>query len=300
MAYIKFKDRELPVKGSVEIISENLIRIISEDGPDISGFSLFIDKNMKMPMSKVQYEDYNTLYNSGEGWYELSNDGSVYVEPIPVVRFSVNTNVGSIDGELVQSARNYEDLVIPTVTPVENYEFIGWTPEIPESGKIAYDIEFTANMKYVPPIVEYIPTIEDLRAAKINELEYTKAQVISAGFDATLSDGTVEHFSLTNDDQLYLTALRTQVLAGADPIPWHSSDETAPCKYYSNDDMDVITQTAMTIIVYHITYAKDIIRYVNNIVDKEELDAVTYGMIIPEEYQSQPLKDTMTLAIFNV
>lgn len=292
MAYIKFKDRELPVKGTVEIISENLIRIISEDGPDISGFSLFVDKNMKMPMSKVQYEEYKTLYNSGEGWYELSNDGSVYVEPIPVVRFSIDSNAGIVEGEMEQSIRNYEDLVIPTVVPSENYKFIGWTPEIPVTGEIDADITYTANM-------EYIPTIEELRAAKIAELKATKEAVIAQGFDATLTDGTVEHFSLTTDDQLYLTALRTQVLAGADPIPWHISDDSAACKYYSNDDMNIITQTAMTIIVYHITYVKDIIRYVNNITDKEELDMVEYGMIVPEEFQSQPLKDTMTLAMFN-
>ena len=292
MAYIKFKDKEMPIQGTVKIVNENLIRIISEDEPNMSGFSLFIDKNMKMPMSKVQYENYKTLYNRGEGWYELSNDGSIYIEPIPVVRFSVNSNAGAVVGDLEQTVRDYEDLVIPTVTPADNYEFIGWSPEIPETGEIDRNVNFTA-------IMEYVPTIEELREAKIQELKNDKMLVIEQGFDATLTDGTVEHFSLSNDDQLYLTALRTQVLAGADPIPWHISDDAAACKYYSNTDMDIITQTAMTIIVYHITYAKDIIRYVNSITSKEELEMITYGMVIPEEYQSQPLKDTMTLAIFN-
>ena len=295
MAYIKFKNKKEPVKGTVKIINENLIRIISNDEPDVSGFSLFIDKNMNMPMSKIQYEDYTTLYRCGASWYELSNDGSVYVEPekpIPVVKFYLNAGIGTIEGEAKQEVRNYEDLVIPTVTPSENYKFIGWNSVIPEEGEIEKDIIFTA-------IMEYIPTIEELKAAKIEQLKMEKAFVIEQGFDATLTDGTVEHFSLTTDDQLYLTALRTQVLAGVDPIPWHISDDTAACKYYSNKDMDIITQTAMIIIVYHITYAKDIIRYVNSITDKEELAEVTYGMVIPEEYQSQPLKDTMTLAMFN-
>lgn len=292
MAYIKFKDKELPVQGTVEIVTENLIRIETEDGPDISGFSLFLDNDMKLPMSKEQFENYTTLYNSGEGWYELSNDGSVYVEPIPVVRFSISPITGVIEGESEQEIRDYEDLVIPTVFPFDNYEFVEWVPEIPTTGKVEADITYTANMKY-------IPSIDELKTMKIAELEMTKSSVIAQGFDATLTDGIVEHFSLTADDQLYLTALRTQVLAGVNPIPWHISDDVAACKYYSNEDMNIITQTAMTIIVYHITYAKDIIRYVNSITDKEELDKVTYGMMIPEEYQSQPLKDTMTLAIFN-
>lgn len=292
MAYIKFKDRVLPIQGSVKIINENLIRIETEHKPDVSGFSLFIDKNMKMPMSDKQFKDYTTLYNSGEDWYELSNDGSVYVKPIPVVRFYTEINTGTIDGNSVQEIRDYKDIVVPTVIPAENYKFVEWSPAIPESGEISGDISFKA-------VMEYIPTIEELRTAKIEELELSKSDVIANGFDATLTDGTVEHFSLTTEDQLYLTALRTQVLAGINPIPWHISDNTAACKYYSNEDMDIITQTAMTIIVYHITYAKDIIRYVNAITDKEELAAVTYGMVIPEDYQSQPLKDTMTLAIFN-
>lgn len=293
MAYIKFKDRVLPINATVKIISENLIRIETKNEPNVSGFSLFIDKSMKMPMSKEQYENYTTLFNRGEGWYELSNDGSVYVEPIPVVSFSIDSIAGVIEGKTEQEIRDYVDLVIPTVVPSDNYEFIGWSSEIPATGKIEGNVTFTANMKY-------IPTIEELREEKIAELENAKAEVIAAGFDATLSDGAVEHFSLTTDDQLYLTALRTQVLAGANPIPWHVSDNTAACKYYSNDDMNIITQTAMTIIVYHVTYMKDIIRYVNNITDKDELKNVTYGMIIPEKYQSQPLKDTMTLAMFNV
>lgn len=144
MAYIKFKDQAEPIQGSVKIISENLIRIETEKEPDISGFSLFVDKNMKMPMSKVQYGNYTTLYNRGEGWYELSSDGSVYVEPVPVVKFSINSNAGILDGAIEQEIRDYEDLVIPTVITEDGYEFKGWRPEVPSTGKIEKDMEFRA------------------------------------------------------------------------------------------------------------------------------------------------------------
>lgn len=144
MAYIKFKDQAEPIQGSVRIISENLIRIETTKEPDISGFSLFVDKNMKMPMSKEQYGNYKTLYNRGEGWYELSNDGSVYVEPVPVVKFSINSNAGILDGAIEQGIRDYEDLVIPTVITEDGYEFKGWKPEIPTSGKIEGDMTFRA------------------------------------------------------------------------------------------------------------------------------------------------------------
>lgn len=286
MAYIKFADKESPIKGSVKVINENLIRIISNDEPDISGFSLFIDANMQMPMSHDQYSEFKTLYNSGEGWYELSNDGSIYVKPVPVVKFSISETYGTLNGELEQSVEKYEDLVIPTVEPAENYTFKEWSPEIPTEGDITSDINFVAEM-------EYVPTIEDIRAAKISEMSASKEYAVGQGFNVTLTDGSVEHFSLSNEDQLYLTALQTSVLAGQDPIPWHVSDASIPCKEYSNADMAIITGTAMNIIVYHVTYLKDITRYINSIEDKETLNKVTYGMVIPEEFQSEPLKNMM-------
>lgn len=144
MAYIKFKDRQAPIQGTVTIISENLIRIETPTEPDISGFSLFIDKAMNMPMSKKQFGTFTTLYNRGEGWYELSNDGSVYVEPTPVVRFDIGQGATTVDGELEQEARDYEDLVIPNVIAEEGYEFKGWEPEVPSEGEIEGDVVFRA------------------------------------------------------------------------------------------------------------------------------------------------------------
>lgn len=292
MAYIKFNDRALPIEGSVEIISENLIRIISEDGPDISGFSLFLDENMEMPMSEVQYADFKTLYNKGEGWYELSNDGSVYVEPIPVVQFKIYAGMGTLEGEMEQSVRNYEDLVIPNVIPTENYEFTGWYPEIPESGEIEPDITFTAEMRY-------IPTIEEIKLAKISEVNAVHDILIQNGVDITLSDGTKEHFTLKDKDQTYLMGLQTQVIAGSDQIPWHPADLTEQCKYYSNADMSIITTTALQFVAYHVTYLRSLMIYINAIKTKEEVEAISYGVPIPEEYQSEPLKDMM-VAMTNV
>lgn len=292
MAYIKFNDRELPIEGSVEIISENLIRIISEDGPDISGFSLFLDENMEMPMSEVQYADFKTLYNKGEGWYELSNDGSVYVEPIPVVQFKIYAGTGTLEGELEQSVRNYEDLVIPSPIPSENYEFTGWYPTIPESGEIEQDIKFTARM-------QYIPTIEEIKLAKITEVNAVHDMLIQNGVDVTLSNGSVEHFTLEDKDQTYLMGLQTQVTAGSDRIPWHPADLAEQCKYYSNADMSVITTTALQFVTYHVTYLRALMIYINAIKTKEEVEAISYGVPIPEEYQSEPLKDMM-VAMTNV
>lgn len=230
MAYIEFKNSSKMISASVIPIAKNIIRVKTSGKPNVSGFKLYLDKNKRFPMSKDEYEGYTTLYRTGDGWYELSNDGSTYEEPVTDA------------------------------------------PEV------------------------ITPTFDELKNSKIREMESAKAIAVSQGFNATLSNGTVEHFSLTGEDQLYLTALQTSVLAGVDPIPWHVSDDNVACKNYSNADMGIITQTALNIIVYHVTYLKDLIRYINSITTEEELATVTYGMIVPAEFQSEPLQTMMATA----
>ena len=286
MAYIKFNNEETCVKANAVRIDNNVVRIITEDEPNITGFCLFLDPSMKYSLDNGEYENYNTLYRTEEGWYELSNDGSVYVAPVPVIKFTTSGIGGTLTGETTQQVSDYSELVIPTVEANENHEFVGWNPEIPTEGVIESDKTFRT-------VFNYIPTLEDLKAEKIQEVESTKSMLISQGFDVTLTDGSTEHFSLGGEDQLYLTALQTQVIAGVESIPWHVSDESIACKYYSNADMGIITQTAMSILVYHVTYLKDITRYINAIETKEELETVQYGMILPADYMSEPLKNML-------
>lgn len=284
MAYIKFNDTETPVYGLIVPTADNRVKVKLGTEPNLSGFSLYLDRDMKMPISKDEYKDYTTLYKQGSGWYELSNDGSVYEKPKYGVLF-VAAN-GEIVGDKLQKVSSYADVVVPTVEPAENYEFLGWSPEIPTEGDLTSNITFVAKF-------QYNPTMDELKTAKIAEMEAAKHAVFGMGFNVVLSDGSAEHFNLSDEDKLYLTALQTQVLAGVDPIPWHVSDNNIACKNYSNTDMGIITQTALSLVVYHETYINDICRYINSIEDTEVLAAVTYGMAIPEEHQSEPLKNML-------
>ena len=106
------------------------------------------------------YKDYTTIYRQMDGEIQFSNDGSVYVEPVPKVSFQTNGG-GTLEGETVQEAKNYEDLVIPAPVASENYEFTGWNPEIPESGEVACDESFTAVFVSTLPLPEPVPTLEE-------------------------------------------------------------------------------------------------------------------------------------------
>ena len=120
-------------------------------------------------------------------------------------------------------------------------------------------------------------------------------KVIQNGINVTLTDGTIEHFTLTSQDQTSLMGLQSQVAQRLDNIPWHTSDQTEHCKYYSNADMALIVTAAMQYVTWHVTYFRDLRIYIRNLDEREIINNIYYGISIPEEYQSQPLKDMIIL-----
>lgn len=138
MAYVKFNDKEAPIKAVVVPVGANLVSIHCEEEPNLTGFSLFLDENMEHPMDNGEYQAFVTLYRQFDGGYFLSNDGSVWVDPksLPVeVTFSTSVG-GYLEGMDRQEAKNWEELSIPVPVADEGWRFMGWNHEIPESGLI--------------------------------------------------------------------------------------------------------------------------------------------------------------------
>lgn len=136
----------------------------------------------------------------------------------------------------------------------------------------------------------YVPTLEEVQERKVVEMNTIQQAIIAQGIDVTLTDGTTEHFTLTDHDQTSLMGLQVQVAQGAEQIPWHTSDQSEHCKFYNNADMALITAAAMSYVTWHVTYFRDLRIYIRSLQTKEDVEAVTYGMDIPTEYQSEPLK----------
>lgn len=137
-------------------------------------------------------------------------------------------------------------------------------------------------------------TIEEAIEMKVEEMNMEQQMFIQNGIDVTLTDGSVEHFTLSDQDQTSLMGLQVQVAQGVESIPWHTSDQSVHCKYYSNADMTLIVTAAMQFVTYHVTYFRDLRIYIRSLKSKDKVEAVTYGMEIPEKYQSQPLKDMLS------
>ena len=109
---------------------------------------------------------------------------------------------------------------------------------------------------------------------------------IEAGFDLELR-GETKHFSLATQDQLNLMSLnvmaQTQSL-----IPYHADGEE--CDFYTAEEINEIIDTANAFKIYHTTYYNALKGYINSLETIEDIAAVTYGMEIPEEYQTNVLK----------
>lgn len=149
---------------------------------------------------------------------------------------------------------------------------------------------------YTPPAPEpipepYEPTLEEIKEQKITEMNAEQQKIIQYGVEVALTDGKTERFTLKDQDQMSLMGLQTLAAQGVKQIPWHEANNAEHCKYYSAEDMGRITGAALSFISYQVTYFRDLRIYINSMSDKESVRSVTYGMYIPQEYQSEVLAD---------
>lgn len=278
---LKMKYIGLKTEYEIEFsnLTKNIVQVKGDVPAKTHGFTL----SRPGMEDNWDYSAFTTVYRELDGVIQFSNDGSVYVPPKLITTFVAGSG-GTIEGTLEQEVSDYSELVIPVPTPEENYKFANWSPQIPDFGEVITSRTFTA-------MFEYVPTLEEVKASKVKEVHEAQQAAINQGIDVTLTDGTVEHFTLTDHDQTSLMGLQTQVAQGAEQIPWHTSDTTEHCKYYSNADMLLIVTAAMQYVTFHVTYFRDLRIYINALEDKESVEAVAYGVYIPVEYQSEVLKD---------
>lgn len=146
----------------------------------------------------------------------------------------------------------------------------------------------TSRLDEVAPEEKEPETLDEWKDAKKEEIGKKCSDTIYNGVDVTLTDGTVEHFSLTDHDQLNLFGKQVQLAAGAEQLEYHSDGQ--PCKYYSTADMRLIIAAAMQHVSYHTTYCNAVNMWIAGCETAEEIQKIHYGAEIPEQYQSDVLK----------
>jgi hypothetical protein len=195
----------------------------------------------------------------------------------------------------------------------DNYYHAGWmkavredigaiTADVIEIDKEEYDelyelIEHDEEIEPYPepePSPEPEPEPEDITVAyakklKLKDMSNTCNNIIFAGIDVVLSDEETHHFSLTEYDQLNLFKLETLARSGQEVLPYHEDGEL--CKFYPAADIITIANAATQYITYHTTYFNSLKAYINSLRSLNTISKVTYGMDIPEKYQSDVWKE---------
>lgn len=137
-------------------------------------------------------------------------------------------------------------------------------------------------------------SLEDARKAKYQEIASACEQTIYKGVDVATSNG-IEHFSLTEKDQINLFGKKMQLLAGDEKLEYHEDGQ--PCKYFKAEDMQKIVDKAMFCVSYNTTYCNALNMWIKSATKASDLEQIQWGADIPDEYQNEVLKDYMTLIV---
>ena len=81
---------------------------------------------------------------------------------------------------------------------------------------------------------------------------------------------------------------QVQLASGTTELEYHADGQ--PCRYYTAEDMQIITSTAMAYVSYHTTYCNAVNMWIAGCETAEEIQQIYYGADVPEQYQSDVLK----------
>lgn len=161
MLKIKFLDQEDFYLAEFSKLGDIVVLKGAAVPQSTAGFDVYNDRGLI-----GRYEDYTTIYRVTADGVQFSNDGSVW---LPTVTFT--SNGGTLEGELIQKADNYSNIVQPTPISDENWQFTAWDKEIPTSGAIEEDISYEAIFEDLRPQPEPTQTIEE----RVTQLETSQA-----------------------------------------------------------------------------------------------------------------------------
>ena len=133
----------------------------------------------------------------------------------------------------------------------------------------------------VEPSEPYVPTLDEVKKSKINELSRICNQSILDGVDVEI-DGVMEHFSYKDEDQVNIKEIFDLSLQTNIPLYYHA--DNASCKLYTVEQIASIYTTNATNKMHHITYFNQLKLYVESLESKEEIAAVKYGDELIGEY----------------
>lgn len=147
-------------------------------------------------------------------------------------------------------------------------------------------IEVSRQVKNIDEQINPVPvdpsllSLEDARIYQLEMVNKECTKAIYAGIDVETSKGT-EHFSLTEPDQLNITALQAKCMSGAKSVPYHSSGEI--CREFTADEMIRIANKAMEYVVYCTTLCNHIRAWINRTETVGDVISIHFTSTLPND-----------------
>lgn len=133
----------------------------------------------------------------------------------------------------------------------------------------------------IEPSEPYVPTLDDVKKSKINELSRICNQSIVNGVNVEI-DGVMEHFSYKDEDQVNIKEIFD--LAVQTNIPMYYHADGASCKLYTVEQIITLYSTASTNKMHHTTYFNQLKLYVETLETNENVNDVVYGQELTGTY----------------
>ena len=133
--------------------------------------------------------------------------------------------------------------------------------------------------------------IETIRNIKLKEISDACNYTIISGIDIEFNKEKV-HFNLSIEDQSNINNLFRVVELGGTEFPYQS--DGGECRIYTAAEIAQIYIASQTLITAQTTYHNALKQYVQSLSSIEDIDAVTYGMELPEPYLTSVNKKLAT------
>lgn len=191
-----------------------------------------------------------------------------------------------------------------TVKPVEldmtsskNYVYIRKITKVETNNnytEYVYDEEVYTKEEYnnkqiqdISDKVNNVVKVEDMnldqtKAYMVSKMGEICKQTIVNGIDIKLSDGSIEHFSMTTEDQSNISTQVNLIMAfDLEEAAYHADKED--CKFYSAADFLRISLMTNMHKLKQTTYCNILNNYIRSLNTKEEVLSCTYGMTLPKD-----------------
>ena len=166
------------------------------------------------------------------------------------------------------------DKAFPAMSVDERYpaEFIRKLVKTNDDTDVQHGMTMSADGGFAFPVTDanITDTFSDIVSKKLKELSSVCSSNITNGIEL---DG--RHYSMTITDQLNMSALRIEIMNGAENVTYHADGE--PAKIYSKEDFIILYNTCQSHKLRENAYFNQLKQYVLSLGTADAVKNVRYG-----------------------